>query len=114
MSIEKKDFESKEYRQVFAEQFVKELLPFQIEILMKHRGMSKQDLAKATGLSEQTIARAINPNSQSISLNTVIKIAAAFDVAFVAKFIPFSKLHEMVTNLKEDDWKLPSFNEELW
>ena len=47
-------------------------------------------LAERSGLTQGAISRALNLTVNLV--NTIIRIASGFDVAFVGRFVPFSEL----------------------
>lgn len=103
---------SKKYREEFVASQVKRGIPFQIRTLMKQKEFSQETLAGFSGLTQGVISRAANPDYGNLTLNTVIRIAAGFDVAFIGQFVPFSKLDKWFINLSEDAMRVPTFDEE--
>ena len=97
----KLDEKGPEYRNGFVAAQVKRLLPFQINAMRKNRGWSQEQLAKRSGLTQGVISRAEDPDYGNLTLNTAISIAGGFDVAFIAKFVPFSELGEDVVELSQ-------------
>jgi transcriptional regulator with XRE-family HTH domain len=103
---------TKKYREELVASQVKRGIPFQIRSLMKQKKLSQETLAERAGLSQGVVSRAANPNYGNLTLNTIIKIAAGFDVAFVGKFVPFSDLDEWFTSLSPSTVAVKSFDEE--
>jgi transcriptional regulator with XRE-family HTH domain len=103
---------NRKYRAQFVAAQVKRGIPFQIQTLMKHKNFSQEKLAKESGLTQGVISRAANPDYGNLTLNTIIKIAAGLDVAFVGKFVPFSELSKWFANLSEETVQVKSFEEE--
>ena len=103
---------SKKYRESFVAAQVKRGIPFQIQTLMKQKGFSQEKLAKESGLTQGVISRAANPEYGNLTLNTILRIAAGFDVAFVGKFVPYSELGNWFLNLNEESVRVRTFQEE--
>src|SRR5712691_11808900 len=104
---------SKKYREEFVAAQVKRGIPFQARALLKAReGWTQETLAEKAGLTQGVVSRALNPNYGNLTLNTIIRIAAGFDVAFIGKFVPFSELETWFTNLSENSAQVTSFEEE--
>ena len=103
---------SKEYREAFVSSFLKRYIPFQIRAIRKKRGMSQPELAEASKITQGVISRAENPDYGNLTFNTVLRIAAGFDVAFVGRFVRFSEFLEVVDEMSEKSCDLPSFLEE--
>jgi transcriptional regulator with XRE-family HTH domain len=105
-------FRSKKYREEFVAAQVKRAIPFQIRALMKKKGMSQEKLAELSGLTQGVISRAANPNYGNLTLNTLVRIAAGFDMAFIGRFVPFSELGRYFVKLDEDSIDVPTYTEE--
>ena len=104
---------NKRYREAFVADATRRAIPFQIRALMRAKGVSQKELAERSGLTQGVISRVANPAYGKLTLNTIIRVAAGFDVAFVGRFVPFSKLHEYVGNLSDEALvNVPSFEEE--
>jgi transcriptional regulator with XRE-family HTH domain len=108
----KKLAKSKRYRAEFVAAQVKRGIPFQVRALLKQTGLSQEKLASQAGLTQGVVSRAADPNYGNLTLNTIIRIAAGFDVAFVGKFVPFSELAKWFIDLSESSVAVKSFNEE--
>lgn len=104
--------ESKKYREHFVAAQVKQTIPFQIRALMKEKGLSQRELAERSGLTQGAISRAASPKYGNLSLSTLVRIAAGFDVAFVGRFVPFSELGCWLDHLHEESIRVPTFEEE--
>ena len=103
---------SKEYREEFVAAHLKRSIPHQARALMKARGLSQQELARRANLSQGVVSRAVDPNYGNLTLSTIIRIAAGFDVAFIGRFVPFSELARWYSELPEVTWNIPSFEQE--
>jgi transcriptional regulator with XRE-family HTH domain len=79
---------------------------------MKQKDFSQERLAFESDLTQGVISRAANPDYGNLTLNTIIRIAAGLDVAFVGKFVPFSELGKWFTTLSEEAVSVKSFEEE--
>src|SRR5207249_9646728 len=77
---------SKNYREEFVAAQLKRGIPFQARALLKAReGWTQETLAEKAQLTQGVVSRALNPNYGNLTLNTIIKIAAGFDVAFIGR-----------------------------
>ena len=110
----KKLTRSKAYREGFVASIAKRMLPLQIRVLRKQRDWSQARLAKESKLTQGVISRAEDPEYGNLTINTLVRIGAGFDCAFVARFVPFRELIDWYGNVT-DEKKLeaPTFNEEL-
>lgn len=103
---------SKEYREHFVDAQVKRAVPFQVRSLMKAQRLSQKELAAAAGLTQGVVSRAASPTYGNLTLNTIVRIAAGLDVAFIGRFVPFSELVRYYDELSEDMGDVPTFEEE--
>jgi hypothetical protein len=107
---------SKEYRESFAAAVAKRMIPLQIRILRKQRGpeWSQARLAKESKLTQGVVSRAEDPDYGNLTLNTLVRIAAGFDCAFIGRFVSFSEVGMWYTKLSDErSLEVPSFDEEL-
>lgn len=82
--------------------------------------MSQPRLAELVGTTQNQIYRLENPATSKPTITTLKKLAAAFDVALVVRFEPFSKLISWVSaseyqevGLSAHAMAVPSFSQEL-
>jgi transcriptional regulator with XRE-family HTH domain len=85
-------------RAKFVESNVSKAIAFQTRALRDKEGWSQQSLAEKIGSNQNAIYRAENPNYGKQTITTLKKIAAAFDVALVVRFVRFSELIDWVSN----------------
>lgn len=102
----------KKYREAFVSSQLKRGIPFQVRSLRKQRGWSQADLAERAGVTQGVISRTEDPDYGNLTFNTVLRIAAGFDVAFIAKFVPFSELGRWFLDLSEESTQVASFTDE--
>jgi transcriptional regulator with XRE-family HTH domain len=103
---------SKKYREAFVLQAFKRIVPFQIYAMRKKRGWSQEKLAEQAKVTQGVVSRAEDPDYGNLTINTICRIAAGFDVAFIGKFVPFSELDRWFNNLSEASGIVPSFDED--
>jgi len=103
---------NKRYRDAFVAVQLKTGIPFQIGAMRKKLGWSQEKLAAMAGVTQGVISRAENPNYGNLTFNTVLKIFAGFDTAFVGWAVPFSKLVDRFESLTEESVQVATFAEE--
>jgi transcriptional regulator with XRE-family HTH domain len=104
---------SERYRESFPSAVVKRMLPLQIRVLRKQRGWSQAQLAQESKLTQGVISRAEDPDYGNLTVNTLVRIAAGFDCAFIGRFVPFSELGKWYTTLSnEKALEVPSFKDD--
>ena len=104
---------SKKYREEFALSLLKRSVAFQIKTLRKKHCGSQAVLAERAKLTQGVVSRAEDQDYGNLTFNTVGRIAAGLDMAFVGKFIPFSALVRYSLELSEAELEnIPTFESE--
>lgn len=103
----------KAYRERFVSAQAKRAIPAQIRALIERAGITQGELAERAGITQGVISRAANPNYGNLTLNTIIRIAAGLDVAFVGQFVPFSELARWFLAFSDERLgSIPTFEQE--
>ena len=102
-----------EYRQGYLEGAVEQGIAWQIRANRQRRGMSQELLAKAIGTAQSAVSRAEDPEYGAQSLETLLKIAHAFDCALSVKFIPYSHLALESEDLRPEALLAAPFADEI-
>ena len=105
-------FFRKKYRDVFGTS-ITGTTAAQIRSMREEKGWSQEQLAEEATMGQARISLLENPNYQSLSLNTLKRIANVFDVALVVRFVPFSKLFELLDNESQGTLAVASFESEF-
>lgn len=117
-TIERKEklisqLQEKEYRDAFVSEHIDTGIPFQIRAIRKKRGWTQKQLAYQAGMLQERISVAENPNYARFNLKTLKKIASAFDVALIVRFVPFSELVKWEINLSSEALEATSFSDDF-
>jgi transcriptional regulator with XRE-family HTH domain len=99
---------SKEYRDGFVDAEISVGLPFQIRALREQHGWSQKDLAEATAMLQPRICAMEQAGYGNFTLNTLKKLASAFDVGLLVRFAPFGELVKWADNFSPDTFRVPS------
>jgi len=102
--------QSKDYRDAFVAEHIRRGLPLKIRSMRQRRGWSQQELAARVGMTQEGISRLENPNYGTLTLMTLLRIAAAFDVGLAVDFVPFSTLVDRAANRSRDDMDALDFD----
>lgn len=111
MSTLREKLKGKEYRDAFVKAHIETGVPFQVRAIREQRRMSQERLATLLGTSQPGVARIESPDRR-LDLKTLMRVASAFDVALVVRFVPFGELAGWVENLSAEALRVPSFAEE--
>jgi transcriptional regulator with XRE-family HTH domain len=107
-SLIRKLKKSKEYRDAFVDSEISVGLPFQIRALREQRTWSQKELAEATSMLQPRICAMEQAGYGNFTLNTLKKLAAAFDVGLVVRFAPFGEMVNWADNFSPDTFSVPS------
>jgi len=107
------ELKDKEYRDEYVSSSIDVGVAFQIRALREQREWNQTRFAKEAGMQQARISTLENP-SHSPTLETLKKLAAAFDVGLIVKFVPFSELVKRELNLPNESLEVPSFDEDSY
>ncbi len=79
-------------REVFVDAHIRNTVAFQIRALRREEKWTQEKLAARAGTKPTHITRIENPEYGSHTISTLRKVASAFDVALIVRFVPFSEL----------------------
>lgn len=103
----------KSYRDSYVKAHLVQGLAFQIKEMRQAKGLTQAQLAKALNLKSQSaIARLEDPSYGKMSIGTLLRLAAFFDVAFYARMVPFSKFLKEVNDVSPSAMLAESFETE--
>lgn len=85
-------------RERFVNSHLAKTIAFQIRAMRELRELSQDDLASRIQSSQNGVSRIESPDYGKTSLSTLKKVAAAFDVALIVRFVPFDELVDWVTS----------------
>jgi transcriptional regulator with XRE-family HTH domain len=74
-------------------------LAYQIRSMRERESLSQTDLAKKLDTSQNAVYRLESPGYGKASISTLKKVAEAFDVALVVRFVPFGELVDWVAGV---------------
>jgi transcriptional regulator with XRE-family HTH domain len=104
---------SKQHRAAYVASQINIGIPFQIRALRKQRDWEQKRLAAEADMAQPRISAMESPGYGNFNLETLKRLASAFDVALVVRFAPFSELMRWSDNFSPDDFQVLGFNEEL-
>ena len=101
------------YRKAFVASQINIAIPFQIRGLLKSRGWKQEDLAKRTGMLQPRISALLTPGKARPNIETLRRIAEAFDCGLEVRLVPFSALVHQSEIFDPENFSIPTFDEEL-
>lgn len=85
--------QKRERRVRFVENQIRVGVPFQVRALRDKKKWSQEKLGQIAGMAQTAVCRIENETAgTSVSIRTLLKLASAFDVALVVRFVPFKEL----------------------
>lgn len=105
---------NKEYRDEYVSAGIDVGIAFQIKALREQqqpKSWTQTDLATRANMHQERIHELEDP-SHSPTIRTLKKLAAAFDVGLIVRFVPFSDLVKWDINLSAKSLEIPSFEQE--
>ena len=106
------EIRNKEYRHGLVNAQIEIDLPLQIRALRKQLVGTQSELACLTGMKQARISDMEKPGKVHFSLETLRRLAEAFDVALVVRFAPFSEFLDWSGNFNPDTFHVPGFTQE--
>lgn len=107
------ELREKDYRDAFVAAQLRVGLPMQCRALRESREWTQPQLAEAAGMSQPRISEIERPGERKLNIETLLRLASAFDVALQVKFVPFSKFVDEDDALDLASFCIPPFEEDL-
>ena len=108
-----KSLRNKKYRDAFVRSQINVGIPFQVRALREKRGWNQTQLAEASGMLQPRISTIERPGGSKLNLETLLRLATAFDVGLVVKFAPFSAILRWSQDFSPDTFEVPSFEQDI-
>jgi transcriptional regulator with XRE-family HTH domain len=90
------------------------LVPSQIRALRFKSNMPRQsDLAEAAAMQQSQISMFETPGAANVTLATLARLAAAFKVGLVVKFVPFSEMLQWENAFAQDEFNVVRLDEDI-
>jgi transcriptional regulator with XRE-family HTH domain len=103
---------SKEYRDSLVTESLRSRLALQIRAMRGARNWKQKQLGERIGTKQEAISRLENPDYGKFTLETLAKLASAFDVALLVSFVPFSTLIDKIAYSTPQDFAVPSYEDD--
>lgn len=107
-----KKLQSKSYRDAYVGAYIYANIAYQVRALRKQsdRAWDQKELAQRAGMLQPRISAIENPSNCKLNLDTLIRLANAFDVALIVKFAPFGELLNWAESFDPDNFAVASFD----
>lgn len=103
--------EDKEYRDAFVADQIRIGVPLQIKMMRDERDWTQEVLGQGMTppMMQESVWRLENPNKANLTIGTLLRVASAFDVALMVRFVPFSELIDSTPWLSGTDRSIPEY-----
>ena len=99
----------KAYRDAFVSSHLATNIAAQISSMREDRAWTQTGLAERTEMAQGRISLLEDPSYEQITISTLKRLASAFDVALVVRFVSFGELVVWVANLTPEKLAVPDF-----
>src|SRR5271166_2744234 len=89
------------------------LIPAQIKGLLLHWPMTQKELGEAAEMKQSRISAMERPGAVKFNLETLIRLASAFKVGMVVRFIPFSEMLRWENDFSQDEFDVLPIDADL-
>ena len=107
------ELRDKQYRHAFVKSQLRIGLPMMCRVLRESRGWTQPMLAKEAGMSQPRISEIERPGERNLNLETLLRLAEAYDVALQVRFVPFRCLVDDSDNTSLHKYSVKPFEEDL-
>lgn len=101
-----------EYRHAYAQEVFDQGIAFQLRAMRTSRNWTQAEVGERARMAQNRISELENPDYGRYSLNTLKKLAEAFDVVLFVHFGTFSDLAERQASLARDQMAVPSVEDD--
>jgi len=102
----------KAYRTAFVKAQIQTGIAYQIGALREKRGWTQGELGRRAGMAQGRISRLEDPSYGKVNVETLRRLAEAFDVGLVLRFSSFGEMVDWSENLSTEALAPPSFEQD--
>jgi transcriptional regulator with XRE-family HTH domain len=106
-------FASKKYRDGYLQSRVRGFIAYQIQALREKLGLTQAQFAELTGKKQSTISRLEDTEYGKVSVQTLLDIACATNVALVVKFDSYPEFLDQTRNMSVEALQPRTIQESL-
>lgn len=107
-----KRFANRRYREAFVEAHLSSTIAAQIQTMRQDRNLTQSELAGISGMKQSRISLLEDPENTSLSISTLRRLAAAFNVALIVRFVPYSALARWSTEVRDSKFSVTPFEKD--
>jgi len=103
----------KAYRDAYVASQIRVGLPMQCRALRENLELTQPELAKTAGMTQPRISELERPGERKLNIETLLRLASAFDVALQVRFVPFSRLVDDDDAIDLDNFYIRPYEEDM-
>lgn len=100
---------NRDYRHAYVAEHVRTWIAQQIRALREERGWSQGELGQRSGKPQSVISRLEDPDYGKLTIQTLLDISEAFDVALEVRFVDFPTFVQRSRDLSTEAMRVSSF-----
>ncbi len=100
------------YREAYIRASINVNLPSQIRALRLKQRMTQRELADESKMLQPRISAMEKPGAIKFNIETLVRVAAAFKVGLIVKFVPLSEMLAWENGFSQDDFDVVTFEED--
>lgn len=104
---------NKEYRHAYLKEHIRVGIASQIRLIRNKSDINQSQLADIIGTKQSVISRLEDPDLGSVNLKTLLKVAEAFDVGLLVKFVSFGKFINESQDISPKNLAVSNYTEEF-
>lgn len=101
------------YRSAYVAEHVRRGLAHQIRALRDQRFWNQGKLAEKLGKPQSVVSRLEDPSYGKLTIQTLLEVANAFDVALQVKFMSYSSFLQNTRDLSAASMQVPGFSDDM-
>ena len=105
-------FKDPAYRSAFVASQINIGIPFQIRSMLRGKGKTQGWLCEKTGMRQPRISSLMTPGKTRPNIETLRRIAEAFDCGLAVRFVPFGELVHWSESFDPETFNVPDFETE--
>ncbi|MHB1952512.1 MAG: helix-turn-helix domain-containing protein [Thermoplasmataceae archaeon] len=105
--------QSKKYRGAYVAAQTTTGIAYQVRALREQRQWTQENLGRLLGKGQNAVSRIEDPDDGRLTIKNLTELAAAFDVALLVKFVPFTKFFAETADKSPNGLEVVSFSEAL-
>ncbi|MGH9469196.1 MAG: helix-turn-helix domain-containing protein [Terriglobia bacterium] len=103
----------KAYRDSCVREHIRVGIPYQIRTLRQQKGWTQKELGDRLGKPQNVVSRLEDPSYGKLSLQSLLDLASAFDVALLVKFVSFGRFLGEFKSVSPQALAVQSFSEDV-